>query len=168
LGLGISFSADADTVKVAFPVSTDPTELPQAWPEQVGVDSAELVKLSKWIRDSKLDIRSLVIVKEGKIVFERYSSGLTRDNNYELYSITKAVTSILAGDLIEEGKISLRDAQCLQILRYMMSEYILPALDKMYSEPTDGQKQALLTELQLAEDSKGVSGFAADPTDTPQ
>jgi hypothetical protein len=75
LGLGaISPSAHADDVKVEFPVNTDPTELPQAWPEQMGVDSAELIKLSQWIRDSKVDIRSLVVVKEGKIVFERYSS----------------------------------------------------------------------------------------------
>jgi CubicO group peptidase (beta-lactamase class C family) len=394
LGLGLmSVSAQADSVKVAFPDNTDPAELPELWPEQAGVDSEGLVKLSQWIRDSKLDIRSLLVVKDGKIVFERYSSGLTRDNNYELYSITKALTAMLAGDLIGEGKISLdssvkevlektrpdlhdaladkgnvklhnvlsmttglrydfkpptdpiyyeapdrlklaattipelepgkvfqymdinpvlatamlsaaagkklelyadeklfkplgmkhaawqradekglvsggwglrlravdmarlgllalqdgswegkqvvpaawvksmttaqstpffgyywwinniveggvegggqpefdtmgfkgqnivvlpryhavvtmtsmlspngglRDAQCLQILRYMMSEYILPALDKEPSEPTDAQREALLAELQLAEDSKGVPGFAADPTDTPQ
>jgi CubicO group peptidase (beta-lactamase class C family) len=52
-------------------------------------------------------VRSLVIVKDGKIAFERYSSGLTRDKNYELYSITKAITAVLAGDLIAEGKIGL-------------------------------------------------------------
>ncbi len=386
-------SALAAEVKVAFPANNDPTELPQVWPEQVGVDSGKLVDLSKWIRDSKFDIRSLVVVKDGKIAFERYSSGLTRDNNYELYSITKAATAILAGDLIDEGKISLdssvkevlqksrpdlkdaladkgnvklrnvlnmttglrydfkppndpiyyeapdrlklaatttpelepgkvfqymdvnpilatamltaaagkkledyadeklfkplgmkhaawqradekglvsggwglrlravdmarlgmlalqdgrwegkqvapaawvksmttgqstpffgyywwvnniveggveggsqpefdtmgfkgqnivvlpkynavvtmtsilspngglRDAQCLQIMRYMMSEYIIPALDNKPSEPTEAQKQALLNELQLAEDSKGVPGFGTDPTDTPQ
>jgi hypothetical protein len=50
----------------------------------------------------------------------------------------------------------------------MMSQYILPALDKKPSTPTDAQKQALLTELQLAEESQGVPGFSADPTDTPQ
>jgi len=394
LGLSLSWSAaQADSTKVEFPVSSDPSELPQVWPEQAGVDSGELVKLSQWIRDLKLDIRSLVVVKDGKVVFERYSSGLTRDKNYELYSITKAATSVLAGDLIGEGKISLdssvtdvlgkwrpdlkdtlagkekvklrnvlnmttglrydfkppndpiyyeapdrlklaggttpelepgkvfqymdvnpilatamlsaaaggkledyaeeklfkplgmkhyawtradekglvsggwglrlravdmarlgmlalqdgrwngkqiapaawvkemttgrstpffgyywwvnniveggdeggsqpefdtmgfkgqnivvlpkynavvtmtsmlspngglRDAQCLQIMRYMMSQYILPALDKKPSTPTDAQKQALLSELQLAEDSQGVPGFSADPTDTPQ
>ncbi len=385
--------AQAQSVKIDFPAKPDPTELPEVWPEQVGVDSETLVKLSKWIRDSKLDIRSLVIVKDGKIAFERYSSGLTRNNNYELYSITKAATAIAAGDLIAEGKIGLdssvkdviekwrpdlkdavadkgkvklrnvlsmttglyydfkppndpiyyeapdrlklaatttpslepgkvfqymdvnpilatamlsaaagrkvedyteeklfkplgmkhyawvrpdekglvsggwglrlravdmarlgmlalqdgrwegkqvapanwikemtsgqsapffgyywwvnniveggveggaqrefdtmgfkgqnivvlpkynavvtmtsmlpvdgglRDAKCLQIMRYMMSEYILPALDKKSGAPTEAQKQALLAELQLAEDSKGVPGVSADPTDTPQ
>lgn len=392
-GNGVTGSpVQASDTKVSFPIN-DPSELPQAWPEEAGVDSGELVELSQWIRDAKLDIRSLVVVKDEKIVFERYSSGLTRDHNYELYSITKAATALLAGDLIEEGKISLdssvkdvleksrpdlkdaladkgavklrnilnmttglrynfqppndpiyyeapdrlrlavtttpelepgkvfqytdvnpilatamlsaaaggkledyaeeklfkplgmkhaawkradekglvsggwglrlravdmarlgllalqdgqwagkqvapaawvkamtsgrstpyfgyywwvnniveggveggtqpefdtmgfkgqnivvlpkhnavvtmtsmlspngglRDAQCLQIMRYMMSKYILPALEAARSNPTEGQKQALLAELQLAEDSKGIPGFSADPTDTPQ
>ena len=53
----------------------------------------------------------------------------------------------------------LRDAQRLQILRYMMTEYILPALDHQPSTPTEAQKKTLLDELQLAEDSKGVPGL---------
>jgi CubicO group peptidase (beta-lactamase class C family) len=111
LGAGLAFcagqAARAQSVTVEFPAKADPTELPEAWPEEAGVNSDQLVKLSKWIRDQKLDIRSLVIVRDGKIAFERYSDGLTRDKNYELYSITKALTSILAGDLVAEGKISL-------------------------------------------------------------
>ena len=107
LALGAGYSACAQSVKVEFPAKPDPTELPEVWPEEAGVDSDVLVKLSKWIRDQKLDIRSLVIVKDGKIAFERYSDGLTRDKNYELYSITKALTAVLAGDLIADGKISL-------------------------------------------------------------
>ena len=78
-----------------------------AVPEEVGVDSARLVKLSQWIRANNYDIRSLVIVKDGKIVFERYSAGLGRDNNYEMYSITKAATSVLAGQLIGDSRIAL-------------------------------------------------------------
>jgi CubicO group peptidase (beta-lactamase class C family) len=109
IGGGVSFAAGAfaQSVKVEFPATPDPTELPEVWPQEAGVDSDQLVKLSQWIRDQKLDVRSLVIVKDGKIAFERYSSGLTRDKNYELYSITKALTSVLGGDLIAEGKISL-------------------------------------------------------------
>ncbi|MEH6628853.1 MAG: serine hydrolase [Motiliproteus sp.] len=85
-------------------------ELTQAWPEQVGVDSSKLVQLSEWIRAENLDIRSLLVIKDDKLVFERYSSELTRDHNYELYSITKSVTSLLAGMLIAEGKLSLDDS----------------------------------------------------------
>ncbi|MEJ8823719.1 serine hydrolase [Variovorax humicola] len=79
-------------------------DLPHAWPESVGVDSRPLVQLSEWIRRRDLDVRSLVVVKDGKVVFERYSKGLTRDYNYELYSITKNVTSLCAGALVDEGR----------------------------------------------------------------
>jgi len=111
LGAGLFFAgaqlAFGQSVKVEFPAEPDPAELPEVWPEEAGVNSDQLIKLSQWIRDQKLDVRSLVVVKDGKIAFERYSSGLTRDKNYELYSITKALTGILAGELIAEGKISL-------------------------------------------------------------
>ncbi|HDR9769228.1 TPA: serine hydrolase, partial [Burkholderia cepacia ATCC 25416] len=74
-------------------------------PESAGVDSAPLVRLSEWLRRDRMDVRSLVVVKDGKIVFERYGDGLTRDHNYELYSVTKTITALLAGILDGEGKL---------------------------------------------------------------
>jgi hypothetical protein len=76
------------------------------------------------------------------------------------YDAVVAMTSIMspAGGL--------RDFQYLQNLRYMVNEYILPALDQKPSTPTDAQKKALIDELQLAEDSKGVPGFKFDPNDS--
>ena len=40
-----------------------------AAPEAVGVDSAPLVRLSEWIRKDKLDVRSQLVVKDGKLIF---------------------------------------------------------------------------------------------------
>ena len=62
--------------------------------------------MSEWIRNEKLDVRSLLVVKDGQLIFERYGSGLSRDYNYELYSVTKTVTSLLTGILVGEGKLS--------------------------------------------------------------
>ena len=84
--------------------------LTQASPEDAGVDSRELVRLSQWIRDQKLDVYSLLVVKDGKLIFERYGAGASRDSNYELYSVTKSVTSMVAGMLIGQGKVSLDDS----------------------------------------------------------
>lgn len=81
------------------------SDLPVAAPEAVGVDSAPLVRMSEWIRHDGLDVRSLLVVKDGKLIFERYNDGLTRDNNYELYSVTKTITSLLVGVLNGEGKL---------------------------------------------------------------
>ena len=83
------------------------TDVPAALPESVGVDSRPLVQLSEWIRKENIDVRSFLVVKDGKLIFERYSQGLTRDHNYELYSITKNVTALAAGVLIDEGRTRL-------------------------------------------------------------
>jgi CubicO group peptidase (beta-lactamase class C family) len=80
--------------------------LEAAAPETVGVDSAPLVRMSEWIRKDRLDVRSLLIVKDGKLIFERYSGDLTRDHNYELYSVTKTITALTFGVLAGQGKIA--------------------------------------------------------------
>lgn len=81
------------------------TDLPTALPGEVGMDPLRLARLSAWLRDEKLDVRSLLVVKGDKLVFERYGDGLARDHNYELYSVTKTVSSLLFGILAGEGKI---------------------------------------------------------------
>lgn len=98
--------ATALSASAAAPADAD---LPTASPEAVGVDSAPLVRLSEWIRKDKLDVRSFLVVKDGKVIFERYAKGITRDHNYELYSITKNVTALAAGVLVDEGRLHLDD-----------------------------------------------------------
>ncbi|TPQ34725.1 serine hydrolase domain-containing protein [Cupriavidus pinatubonensis] len=83
--------------------------IPSAQPEAVGVDSAKLVALSEWIRREKLDVRSLLVIKDGKLVFERYGDGLSRDYNHELYSVTKFISALLVGTLVGDGKLSAED-----------------------------------------------------------
>ncbi|GAB3626969.1 6-aminohexanoate hydrolase [Pandoraea terrae] len=102
---GAAFAAPA--VLAAPPEPTADGGLRAAAPEQAGIDSRELVRLSEWIRNEKLDVHSLLVVKDGKLVFERYSGGVTRDHNYELYSVTKGVTALTAGMLIGQGAASL-------------------------------------------------------------
>ncbi|MDL5244346.1 serine hydrolase [Leptospira weilii] len=76
---------------------------PIALPEDVGLDSAPLLCLSKSIREEGLEVRSLLIVKDGKLVMERYAGGTTRNHNHSVYSVTKTVTSTLLGILNFEG-----------------------------------------------------------------
>lgn len=93
------------------------TDLPAASPEAVGVDSAPLVRMSEWIRKDKMDVRSLLVVKDGKLIFERYSDGLTRDHNYELYSVTKTITALTFGVLQGEGRIATGDRAAKWIVK---------------------------------------------------
>nr|WP_244114838.1 serine hydrolase [Burkholderia cepacia] len=83
------------------------TGIEAAAPEDAGVDSRKLVELSRWIREQKLDVYSLLVVKDGKLIFERYGANASRDSTYELYSVTKAVTSLVAGILVDQGAVHL-------------------------------------------------------------
>lgn len=83
------------------------TGIEAAVPEDVGVDSRKLVELSRWIREQMLDVYSLLVVKDGKLIFERYGAKASRDATYELYSVTKAVTSLVAGVLVDQRAVRL-------------------------------------------------------------
>ena len=55
-------------------------------------------------RDSKYqNIHGVLIVKDGKLVFEEYFYGYQRDDNHNLASVTKSITSLLVGLAIEQG-----------------------------------------------------------------
>ena len=88
-----------------------------ATPEAVGVDSTPLVRMSEWIRKDKLDVRSLLVIKDGKLIFERYAGGLGREHNYELYSVTKTITALTFGALAGQGKIATTDRAASWILK---------------------------------------------------
>ncbi|MGV8804684.1 MAG: serine hydrolase domain-containing protein [Polaromonas sp.] len=112
----IAFSLHAILAGAALAAAPE-AGIETAAPEAVGVDSAQLVRLSEWIRKDKLDVRSLLIIKDGKLIFERYSDGLTRDHNYELYSVTKTLTALTFGVLAGEGKIATSDKAAKWILK---------------------------------------------------
>ena len=51
-------------------------------------------------------VHSCLIVKDGRLVYEAYFHGFSRDVLHRLYSVTKSVTSSLIGIAIEDGLIS--------------------------------------------------------------
>lgn len=74
-----------------------------AEPEQVGLDSARLVGLAEWIRDTPVPIFSLLVSRDGRLVFEAYTSDLDREQAHYLMSVTKTVTGGLVGVAIDRG-----------------------------------------------------------------
>lgn len=82
-------------------------DLPMASPEAMGVDSTPLVAMSKWLRNDKHNIHSMIIVKNGKVIYERYTDNLSRHANFASYSVTKVITALMLGDLFKSGALSL-------------------------------------------------------------
>jgi CubicO group peptidase (beta-lactamase class C family) len=51
------------------------------------------------------NVSGLLIIKDGKIVLERYGLGRTQDDRWTSFSVAKSVTSTLAGAAIKDGSI---------------------------------------------------------------
>jgi len=59
------------------------------------------------------DIHSILIVKDGRLVFEEYFYNYYRENPHTLASVTKSITSLLVGLAIDQGHLSGVDEKIL-------------------------------------------------------
>ena len=108
------------------PTSPVPPQTGDGWqtasPAEVGLDAGKLGQAVARIRGRTYDnVHSLLIVKEGKLVFEEYFPGYAwsyageghrgdlvdfdRDTLHNLASVTKSFTSALVGIAIDQGAI---------------------------------------------------------------
>jgi CubicO group peptidase (beta-lactamase class C family) len=86
-------------------------------PEAEGMDPAKLAAAVDAIARRKLAIHSLLVVRHGKLVVERYGKDRGRqlgpDDLHELHSVTKTLTAALVGLAIADGKIASVKARAL-------------------------------------------------------
>ena len=75
--------------------------------EQVGVSSADIKKYIQLLEDSGLAAHSMVMVRHGKVFFEKYWEPFHRDFLHRLYSDSKSYVSLAIGFLVQEGKVEL-------------------------------------------------------------
>ena len=94
--------------------------------EDVGLSPGPLLKLNDALDAGTYDIRSLLIVRDCKIVFERYKDGIGREHNHTIYSVTKSITATLVGALLMQGKLKSVD---VTISELMSKPWWLPADD---------------------------------------
>ncbi len=92
-------------------------EIEVSTPEAEGMSSDELLKLATWLRDNpKFPIFSILISRNGKLIFELYTSKLGREDAHYLMSVTKSVLSALIGIAIDKHLISGPDATIADLL----------------------------------------------------
>ena len=119
----------ATTVVQAFCASAD--ETPQADEkrsvslEEAGVNQEPLSRLAEDIRENRLsNIHSVVLVKEGALLFEEYCNDYDRDQLQYTASISKSVGSILFGMSMDQGLLPGIDEGALQMtLSEVLPEY---------------------------------------------
>jgi CubicO group peptidase (beta-lactamase class C family) len=60
-------------------------------------------------------VRSLLVVRDGRLVFERYYGGAQAGQFFDVYSVTKSVTSALVGIALAQGKLRSVDQKLVEL-----------------------------------------------------
>jgi CubicO group peptidase (beta-lactamase class C family) len=87
-----------------------PTRTDDGWETsslvEEGVDSGRIADLMRSIHSGGLEnIQGVLLVKNGKLVFEEYFDGYDRDIKHHVASVTKSIASVVIGIAIDQGFI---------------------------------------------------------------
>ena len=94
-------------------------EWPASSPDAEGLDSTRLATLAGRIRARGYgSITSLLVVRNGRLVVEEYFGGITQGFPVTMQSVSKSVTSLIAGIAIDQGRLGLDDRVTTLMRRY--------------------------------------------------
>jgi CubicO group peptidase (beta-lactamase class C family) len=74
-------------------------------PAQQGMDAAKLAEMLAYARQNALNLRSVLVIRNGYIVMEGYADPYTPDTRHTVESNTKSIVGALIGIAIRQGKI---------------------------------------------------------------
>lgn len=100
---------------------TPPADMGDGWEsaslQAYGLDAQKITAMMQDIQDGGFDsLHSLLIVKDGRLVFEEYFQGYNQNRIHFVASVTKSVTSILIGIAIDQGLIQGSDQYLTELL----------------------------------------------------
>ncbi|MHA1309180.1 MAG: serine hydrolase domain-containing protein, partial [Candidatus Heimdallarchaeota archaeon] len=76
-------------------------------PEEENMTTAFLDDMLQYIDDEGYSLDSILLIRNGYLVFEEYYNGWNDSTYHDVYSITKSVISCLIGIAIEDGLLHL-------------------------------------------------------------
>lgn len=105
-------SSDTSVPVPTPPVNNSPNwkpvspEFQHAGAAEVGIDE-DVINAAYTQAGSQSGVRSLLVLKQGRLVAEQYFNGYTAQQLQHVRSVTKTITALLTGIAIEEGLLSL-------------------------------------------------------------
>lgn len=114
LSIIIAFSGVAQAAKNAQRVSDSAplirsSTLPRATPESKGVSSEYILNMLNEIEKRNLQIDSIAIAVDGKVIFDAYAYPYNRDTPFITFSLSKLFANTAVGLAYTEGKLKLTD-----------------------------------------------------------
>ncbi len=94
--------------------STSADDWPISPASREGLDRAKLTRLDAHIRAELPHIRSLLVARHGRLVFEQYYGDASPEKLHNIQSMTKSVSSALVGIALKKGLIKSLDNRALE------------------------------------------------------
>ena len=104
----------------------------KAAPERKGLDARVLKKMNPFIKTERPQIRGVLIVRHGYLVYERYFNDFARENKQNTSSVTKSITSALVGIALRQGYLKNLDRKVADFF----PEYLTPETDPLVQQIT--------------------------------
>jgi CubicO group peptidase (beta-lactamase class C family) len=160
LGL-ISYMAEsswAETLKVS--------QLPRSTPEVQGVNSSGILDFVKAIEADNLNLHSLMVLRNGKVMAEGWWAPYAADLKHTLYSLSKSFASTAIGFAVSEGKLTVDD-KVISFFPEALPDMVSENLGKMRVQDLltmrTGHEQDSTPALREARDPNWIRSFLAYP-----
>jgi CubicO group peptidase (beta-lactamase class C family) len=119
LAVGCSAGADRPAAEATRPPEREywPTDdWRTADPVDHGFDAEEVATIEGLVEDLYTSVRSILIVRNGYLVYERYWQGVDASDGHDIRSVTKSVISALVGIALADGAIESLDQTVGELL----------------------------------------------------
>jgi CubicO group peptidase (beta-lactamase class C family) len=84
-------------------------QLPRSSPDEQGMTAKGIMDFANAVETDKLNLHSLMILRQGKVVAEGWWAPYAPDLKHTLYSLSKSFTSTAIGLAVAEGKLTVED-----------------------------------------------------------
>jgi CubicO group peptidase (beta-lactamase class C family) len=148
-------------------------------PSDHGFDGDELAEVERLVADSFTSVRSILIVRDGYLVYEQYWHGFDADDGHDVRSVTKSFVSALVGIALADGSIDRLDQSVGELFADKLPEAADPRMAAVTvrqllsmtsglpgDDPIVGGDDAVLEEIEQSPDRvRAILGLplAADP-----
>jgi CubicO group peptidase (beta-lactamase class C family) len=99
-----------------------------AAPNQQGMDPKVLGDLDRQVPEQYPQVRSLLVVRHGYLVYERYWQGFDAADGHEIHSVTKGITSALVGIALRDHVLRSLDQTVGELLATHLPRHADPRL----------------------------------------
>jgi CubicO group peptidase (beta-lactamase class C family) len=99
-----------------------------AAPADQGMDPAVLGELDRQVPEQYPQVRSLLVVRHGYLVYERYWQGFDAADGHEIHSVTKSVVSALVGIALRDHALRSLDQTVGDLLAAHLPRHADPRL----------------------------------------